>query len=66
MAKCEWNPRYNRPAMAAPQQGDCQNEATASVGSGMDNYHLCASCGSLPPFLRMKKRAIHSDGYSRP
>jgi len=31
-------------------------EATISVGTGKNNWHLCASCAALPRFKRLRRR----------
>ena len=60
MELCEWNPEKNTDAVSlADGTGyeGCGKEATVSVGSGMNNYHLCDSCAELPRFNRFKKRS---------
>lgn len=49
---CEWDPAGNRPAPHGPTHA----EATLSVGTGTNNWHLCASCAALPRFKRLRRR----------
>lgn len=59
MSQCEWNPVNGVPAMWPDQPGDCQNEATVSVGASKgNNYHLCDDCVRLPMFARLRKRVL--------
>lgn len=54
MSRCEWSPADNRPALYS---GDSHKaEATISVGTGKNNWHLCASCAALPRFKRLRRR----------
>lgn len=55
--RCEWNPRVDRPAQTPPAEGDCENNATLSVGV-VDNWHLCKPCSDRPVFARMKKSEL--------
>lgn len=53
MSKCEYNPVNKGPAISdAP--GNCENEATLSIGDG--KWHLCDSCALLSEFNRFKIR----------
>lgn len=55
MSDCEWDPDTNSPAL-----GDKVGHgiATLVVGTGKNDFHLCAACAALPRFKRMKKRPL--------
>jgi len=57
--RCEWAPEKNDASEWRPDgtelPGNCPNAATEVVGTGLNNWHLCASCAALPRFKRMKK-----------
>jgi hypothetical protein len=60
-AWAEWQRNHQR---AAEEEGLCEakvicgcpNEATLSVGSGKNNWHLCESCAAMPEFRRYRRR----------
>jgi hypothetical protein len=57
--RCEWNPVLDMAAESPHLDGDCENEATLSVGSGRgfhQNWHLCESCAKRPRFRRYRVR----------
>ena len=53
--RCEWNPELSKLALTPSAPGDCENEATQSVGA-YGEYHLCDSCAELPEFNRFRVR----------
>jgi hypothetical protein len=52
--RCEWNPRFDVPALDPPAPSDCQREAVVCLGDG--EWHLCKSCAARPRFKRFKRR----------
>lgn len=52
---CEWNPVTHNAATSPPAPGDCPNEASVCVGSGI-SWHLCESCAELPEFSKYRRR----------
>jgi hypothetical protein len=52
--QCDWDPQNDQPAVS--DGSGCQNQATTSVGGGMDNWHLCDPCAALPRFKKYRRR----------
>lgn len=64
MSMCEWDPERDAPAEMRIDEWDERGHAPATVvvGSGRNNWHLCASCADLPRFRRFRARTpIASD-----
>lgn len=57
MERCEWNPKYDVPAMDPAKDGDCPNEATMVVGK-REPYQLCESCAARYVFRGHAKRPM--------
>lgn len=57
MSECEWNPVAGTAAnVDEPGHG----QATVCIGDG--EWHLCASCATLPKFARYKKSPLRRRG----
>lgn len=54
MERCEWNPKYDTPAMSPAKDGDCPNEASMVVGK-REPFHLCESCAARYVFRNHSK-----------
>ena len=55
--RCEWNPKYDVPAMEPPKDGDCPNVASMVVGK-RESFHLCAGCAARSTFRKHAKRPL--------
>lgn len=52
---CEWDPSTGKPATCASTH-HLATPATLVVGTGRDNWRLCAECAALPRFKSKRKR----------
>lgn len=53
MTTCQWNPKYDRPALGG--EGDCEAEAAWEVGD-KHVLRLCHDCAGSRSFARFSKR----------
>lgn len=57
MERCEWNPKYDVPAMSPPKEGDCPNVCSLVVGK-REPFHVCAGCAARNVFRKHAKRPL--------
>ena len=47
MERCEWNPKYDVPAMSPAKEGDCPNEATCIEANHKHRAEVVGECARL-------------------